>query len=144
MSALIWVHEDALRDDHPVRAAAGTTARAVFIWDDDYFRAQGYSAKRLIFIVECLSQMDLDVYKGDTQEILSQLSNEQPIYTAATPNPEFSAIIYALDILVVADTPLARVNEHADLGRFFRYWKKASKSVMGRDGWPNGQEDLFS
>jgi len=143
MTDIIWVHEDALRDDHPVRAAA-SNARAVFIWDEDYFRAQNYSAKRLIFIAECLADMNVDVFKGETKEVLRQLSDGAEIFTAATPNPEYLKIIDALNIHVSDDIPLARIDPHADLGRFFRYWKKAGKSVMGHNGLPGGQEDLFS
>lgn len=116
----------------------------VFIWDDAYFRAQEYSAKRLVFIIECLADMKVEVFKGDTQEALSELSVGNPIFTASTPNPALNDIIEALDIQTVNEIPLARIDEHADLGRFFRYWKKAGKSVMGRNGLPNGQEDLFS
>ena len=144
MSALIWVHEDALRDNHPVRAAAGERSQAVFIGDDAYFRAQGYSAKRLIFITECLADMNIDVFKGDTQDMLMSLADKRAIYTASTPNPVFRRIIDTLDITAVDDIPLARIDEHEDLGRFFRYWKKAGESVMNRDGWPNGQEDMFT
>ncbi len=144
MSALIWVHEDALRDNHPVRTAAGDDAQAVFIWDNAYFRTQGYSAKRLVFIAECLADMKVSLYEGSTVDALTALSAGSQIFTAATPNPAFGCIIEDLGITVIDEIPLARIDEHADLGRFFRYWKKAGKSVMGRDGLPNGQEDLFS
>jgi len=144
MKKIIWVHEDALRDNHPVTLAAGDNALAVFIWDNEYFRTQGYSLKRLVFIAECLADMNVSLYKGSTRDILYELSQDAKIFTASTPNPAFRRIIEALDIDVVADRPLARLDKNADMGRFFRYWKKAGKSVMGRDGLPNGQEDLFS
>ena len=141
MSAFIWVHEDSLRDDHPVHAAAGSDARAVFIWDNNYFRAQGYTAKRLIFIAECLSNMTVEVFAGNTEDVLRTLADNSPIFTAETPNPVFRSMIDTLKIAAVADTPLADIDPGADLGRFFRYWKKASKSVMSVDGLPDGQED---
>lgn len=144
MNALIWVHEDTLRDNHPVRAEAGENARAVFVWDAAYFRAQGYTAKRLVFIVECLADMSAEVFQGDTRTILAELAQGAAIYTSATPNPAFRDIIDALNITAINETPLARLDAHADLGRFFRYWKKAGKSVMSHNGLPGGQEDLFS
>jgi hypothetical protein len=144
MSNIIWVHEDALSDNHPVFNAAGYEARAVFVWDEGYLRAQGYSVKRLTFLLECLGNMNVEFYKGDTKTVLRELSDAAQIYTAATPNPAFNEIINALDITAVEDVPLARIDAPADLGRFFRYWKKAGKSVMGHNGFPGGQEDMFS
>lgn len=144
MSNFIWVHEDALGDNHPVFGSAGHEARAVFVWDESYLRRQGYSVKRLTFLLECLRDIDVEIYKGQTQTVLRELSNGAQIFTGSTPNPEFREIIDALDITVVADVPLARIDAHTDLGRFFRYWKKAGKSVMGHNGFPDSQEDMFS
>jgi len=144
MSALIWVHEDALRSHHPVFAAAGDEARAIFVWDENYFQKQGYTRKRLIFIVECLADLPVEVFKGDMKAVLSALAQETPIFTAATSNPEFRRIIEALSITPIDEIPLARIETQTDLGRFFRYWKKARKSVMSHNGVAEGQKDLFS
>jgi len=144
MSNIIWVHEDALSETHPVCSAAGYEACAVFIWDGSYLRSQGYSVKRLTFLLECLRDMNIEIYKGDTVAILREVADGAQIFAAATPNPTFREIIDTLEIKVVEDVPLARIDAHADLGRFFRYWKKAGKSVMGHNGFPGGQEDMFS
>lgn len=134
MSALIWIHEDALRQDHPVYKQAGPGAEAFFIWDDAYFRSQGYSLKRLVFMFELLAEMDVTCLQGDSETLIRELAKGRPIYIPDSPNPEFIQIIEALkkdfDVTVVPDIPMVIVPDDVDLKRFFRYWKKARKSAL--------------
>lgn len=134
MSALIWLHEDALRTDHPVFARAGKGAEAVFIWDDTYFKSEGYSLKRLVFIYELLADLDVTCIKGETAAVLKDYVNGRPVFVPSTPNPYFNAIITELeqshDVTTVPDVSLVIVPDDVDLRRFFRFWNKAKKSAL--------------
>ena len=141
MSALIWLHEDALRGDHPIFKAAGEGAEAVFIWDDDYFKSEGYSLKRLVFIYELLTDLNVTCLKGETAQALKAYAQDRDIWIPETPNPVFKAIITELKdshkvlkdshkVTCVPDVPLVIVPDDVDLGRFFRFWNKAKKSAL--------------
>lgn len=134
MSALIWLHEDALRGDHPVFKAAGEGAEAVFIWDDAYFKSEGYSFKRLVFIYELLAALDITCLQGETAQVLDSYAKGRDIYVPETPNPHFKAIISELrnshNVTTVPDVPLVIVPDDVDLRRFFRFWNKAKKSAL--------------
>lgn len=131
MSALIWLHEEALRVDHPVFKAAGEGAEAVFIWDDAYFKSEGYSLKRLVFIYELLADLNITCLKGETQAVLRGYAQGRDIFVPKTPNPRFKAIMASLvGVSVIPDTPLVIVPDDVDLRRFFRFWNKAKKSAL--------------
>ena len=137
MSALIWLHEDALRADHPVFKVAGEAAEAVFIWDDAYFQAQGYSLKRLVFIYEVLTDLNITCLKGETEAVLKDYAKGRAIFVPKTPNPAFQNIISRLDsVTLVPDTPLVIVPDDVDLKRFFRFWNKAKKSALSSSVGP--------
>jgi len=129
---IIWVHEDALRQSHPVFSKAGA-AQAIFVWDNDYFKSQDYTVKRLLFIYECLLEMDVTIIEGQTAAVLSDLS-QGVIHTAKTLNPYFKAIIKDLretsEVHITPDDLFSQVPYDADMGRFFRFWNKARKSMM--------------
>lgn len=131
MSALIWLHEDALRMDHPVFKVAGKGAEAVFIWDDGYFQSEGYSLKRLVFIYELFCDLDVTCIKGDTAEILTSYGEGRKIFAPKTPNPKFQNIMANLsDVTIVPDIPLVVIADDVDLKRFFRFWNKAKTSAL--------------
>ena len=56
-SHAIWLHEDMLSTAHPVFEQAdfkNEKPLSFFIWDQEYFKAQNYSLKRLVFLYETL------------------------------------------------------------------------------------------
>lgn len=130
---LIWVHEEALRDDHPAYQRAPDGTRRIFIWDANDFEARAYSLKRLVFIHECLQDMKVEVIAGDTEAVLKSFPSQRVI-TAATPDPARRALISRISdhhvIDELADDPLASIPSNTDMGRFFRFWNRARKSVM--------------
>ncbi|MDJ0779427.1 MAG: hypothetical protein QNJ85_16285 [Gammaproteobacteria bacterium] len=140
MSGLIWLHEDALRSDHPVFAAAGDGSPAFFVWDDAYLQAMDYGFKRLVFIYESLVELPVTILHGDQQTCLARLARQHggSIYVPATPNQLLQNRIEHLqrdfDVVEVADTPFVELAREPDLGRFFRYWNKARKAAMSRGG----------
>lgn len=130
----VWVHEDALRQSHPVFSAAKNSKASIFVWDNTYFKSQGYTAKRLLFIYECLLEMDVQIIKGETLEVLTAFC-EGEIFTAATPNPFFLDIIAKIEknasrVTRIEDEPFSQIPYDADLGRFFKFWNKGRKSIM--------------
>ena len=133
---LVWVHDDAISRDHPVFERAGE-ADAVFIFDTDYYRERGYSLKRLVFIMECVKDAGFEVKEGRFADILRELAPTE-LFTARTPNPHYTSVIAELrehmPVTVVKERPFATLDREPDLRRFFRYWKRAKKSVMKPDG----------
>jgi hypothetical protein len=135
MKPIIWVHEDALSRDHPVFERAGRNARAVFIWDNEDFQSRQLSFKKLVFLYECLEDMNVEIIEGRTAEVLASLCSAQgKLYTARSHNPQISNLINPLrselDIIEVHKKRLSDVEITADMARFFRFWNKAKKSIM--------------
>jgi len=132
--AIIWVHEDALSQSHPVFSAAGDEYVALFVWDNEYFQSQNYTVKRLLFIYECLLEMDVQIIKGNTAEVLSDFCEGQ-IYTAHTPNPYFLDIVEKLRarssrVTMIEDEPFSQIASDVPMGRFFQFWNKGRKFIM--------------
>ena len=132
--SLIWVHEDALSQSHPVFSAAGDEHVALFVWDNEYFQSQNYTVKRLLFIYECLLEMDVQIIKGNTAEVLSDFCEGQ-IYTAYTPNPYFLDIIEKLRtsssrVTMIEGEPFSQIDSDVPMGRFFQFWNKGRKFIM--------------
>lgn len=135
MSEFIWVHEDAMRLDHPVFNGAADAPRA-FVFDDALTRERQYSLKRLMFIVETLNEMEVPVYRGDTVECITALAKEAGaarIVVADTPDPHIQEMITQLrrefDVMVVQDVPFVPEVE-GEFHRFFKFWNKVKKPLM--------------
>jgi hypothetical protein len=134
---LIWLHEEALRASHPVFKAAPADTRAVYVWDDGYFRQANYSLKRLIFIYEALCGLPINIAHGNTLDVLRQFS-PSVLYIPATNNPMITEIMCRLNgitaLAVIEDEPFTVISPPRDLRRFFHYWKKAEKSAFLHNG----------
>lgn len=141
MSALIWLHEDALRADHPLFAATGADAPAYFIWDDAYMAAMGYGLKRRVFIYETLCELSVEICAGDSQATLKALAarhGADEIISGKTPNPRLKDIMSELraqlKVSTIADTAFVQMDAMPELKRFFKYWNKAKKKAFLFDG----------
>lgn len=140
MSDIIWLHEDALRDDHPVFDAAEPGAMVCFVWDDEYLQAMDYGFKRLLFIYETLLELPLAILHGNQVACLSALAGEHNgrILVPETPNPRLQQTIATLGengrVEVVEDRPFVTLARAPDLHRFFRYWNTARKLAMTPGG----------
>ena len=137
MTALVWLHEDALRHDHPVYTAAGEDVISCFFWDEDYLQKMDYGFKRLVFIYETLCELPVTIIHDSTVEGLIRLAENQScetIYIPATPNPLLQEIIVELEhrllVVIVEDTPFVSLTKDLDMKRSFRYWNKAKKLAM--------------
>jgi hypothetical protein len=134
---LIWIHEEALRLTHPVFNAAPSGTRAVFIWDDNYFRALNYSLKRLIFIYETLCELPVDILRGDAVSVIKELMPSR-LYVPSTGKPHIILVIDQLktitEVEIIQDEVFAQIPETTDFKRFFKYWSFAEKTASLRHG----------
>lgn len=125
--SLIWLHEEALRDSHPVFLAAPPLTEAIFIWDNHYLQKLNYSLKRLVFIYETLCELSADIVVGDTVSVLTQLP-ANVIYVPATDNVEIKLMLTAIadkkDVIIVPDISFTAIKEMHEVKRFHAYWKK--------------------
>lgn len=129
---ICWIHEKALS-----RAGHAPSARAVFIWDDAYFQRRNYSLKRLVFIYETLCTLDIEILRGDTLDVLGKLA-PKTITVTPTTDPGANALIQTIcthfHVEMVAPAPFVPTLETVDVKRFFRYWNKASKHALRKNG----------
>ncbi len=134
---LIWLHEEALRISHPVFKAAPAGTRAIFAWDDAYFKSTGYTLKRLIFIYETLCELPIDIIYGNTLHVIRELA-PPALFIPATNNPLIMEIVTSLKAVVpidlIEDEAFAVIKKGAEFRRFFQYWNKAEKTVFLHSG----------
>ena len=134
---LILFHDEALRINHPVYAAAPQGTKAIFVWDDTYFRAANFSLKRLIFIYETLCELGIEIICGDIAVIINELAPRK-LYVAKSNNQLISKQISMLksvtQIEEIDDEAFAKITKPADYRRFFQYWNKAEKSAFQQNG----------
>jgi hypothetical protein len=137
---LIWLHEEALRITHPVFKAAPNCTKAIYVWDDTYFRQANYSLKRLIFMYETLCELPVEIIRGNTLEVLRELK-PSTLYVPETNNPLIVKIIHdlksAMSVQLVEDEAFAIIKNQAGFRRFFQYWNKAEKTAFQHDGGVN-------
>jgi hypothetical protein len=141
---LIWIHDDALGAEQPV-FRRHRHAQAVYIFDDSLIAYRQYGLKRLGFIAECLADLDVSIYRGNTGDVLAWLCDQSGTDTVSfmqSPCPKIKAIArglkqdYGLKLDPVANTPLVRLLEKPDLRRFSRYWRQAQKTAFNQADLP--------
>jgi len=135
--ALICLHEEALRMTHPVFNVAPTGTKAIYVWDDNYFRTTDYSLKRLIFIYETLCEMPVDIIRGDTISVIQEMAPSS-LFVPATNNPFILSILGDIKsvtkVEIVEDEVFAIMKKPTEARRFFQYWSKVEKSAFQHNG----------
>lgn len=109
-------------------------AKMIFIWDAEYFKQQNYSLKRLVFIYECLADLGVDVYQGDTLEVLDKLSGKIALFDTHDPvrkalNEKICAAHENTHVIRYDDFLNLPEGTEPRIGRFFQYWKTARKYI---------------
>lgn len=136
-SPLIWLHEEALRMTHPVFKAAPENTKAIYVWDDTYFRKANYTLKRLIFIYETLCELPVDIIHGNTFDMIRECA-PSTLYIPATNNPLIAKIIHdlksAVPVHIAQDEAFAAIKKSSEFRRFFQYWNKAEKTAFLQNG----------
>ena len=143
MAGLIWLHEEALRADHPAFAAA-SGATAVFCWDVDYMAAADIGLRRQIFIYESLLDLEATIIQGAASQVLPVVARRDQatqLFVPDTPNPlikqellKVKAALASMTVELVPERLFVQLEVQPDLGRFFRYWNKARKQALRRGG----------
>ena len=135
--SLIWVHEDALREDHAAYQDMDLCSHGFFVWDETYLRKTNYGMKRLIFIYETLCELGIPIYRGDTEEVAITLMQEhqaEQLLIANTHNPELLHIIKnlsnSINLRVTDEDAFVSLEREPKLKRFFGYWKKAKPVLL--------------
>lgn len=135
--ALICLHEDALRNSHPIFNLAPMGTKAIYVWDDDYFRRVNYSLKRLVFIYETLCELPVEIIRGDTRSVIGAMAPSM-LYVPTTNNPSlltlFAGITSATQVKFVDDDVFAVTKKPIEARRFFQYWNKVEKSAFLHNG----------
>jgi len=125
---VIWVHDEMLNATHPLMKRP---EEKVFIFDPHYYK--NWSMLRLQFMADCLAEMpDVSVWVGDTQTVLKQL-NVQKILTQATPNDHLQQQVLGFSTSWDEEEMVCeKTIKPDDLNSFSKFWKKASKSFIGK------------
>ena len=137
MTTILWVHEDALRSNHPAYSGFDLATAGCFVWDDAYLQKMNYGRKRLVFIYETVCELNIPIYRGDTVSILKELAQNQgadEVRMAETPNPELNKVARDLSevmkVHVESDESFVALEREPSLKRFFGYWKKARPILL--------------
>lgn len=122
VSTLFWMHGDGLR-----QASSGP---AVFVFDPGVLRHYRLSFKRLVFLYECLLELEVDLYRGKVDEVVLAQARQRgvsQIVTTASPSPGFARLRARLEKhlpvrLVPEPEFLPPSRPGQDLTRFSRFW----------------------
>ena len=136
MTAIVWIHADCLRRECAAFQQY-PTAPAVFVWDDVVLRGYGLSLKRMVFLYECLLDLDVAIYRGDVAaqvRAIAVLHDAHRVVTMATEAPRFGTIVADLrtthTVEVLADEPFVDTPADLDIARFSRYWSRVRGDVL--------------
>jgi hypothetical protein len=135
--SLIWLHEEALTFNHPAFKVAPQDTKAIFVWDDKYFENLNYSLKRLVFIYETLCALPVDIIRGDTVSVITALAPSR-LYVPSSNKPHIILMIEQLKLItavdIIKEIEFAKIDDRADLKRFFKYWSLAEKTACLKNG----------
>ena len=134
---LLYIHDKALGSNHPIFTRINAETKAVFIWDDAYFKQRGYSLKRLVFIYETLCSMPVDIIFGTTGDVINMIAPKKIItsFTVDLPIQKiFKVMSKQFELEFVYQPSFTKVDESFEFKRFFKYWNKARKSALRIDG----------
>lgn len=123
VSSLFWMHGDGLRQ--------ASTAPAVFVFDEGVIRHYRLSFKRLVFLYECLLELEVDLYRGKVEEVVLAQATQRgvsQIVTTASPAPGFARLRVRLERqlpvrLLAEPSFLPPSRSGQDLTRFSRFWR---------------------
>ncbi|MGL4232433.1 MAG: hypothetical protein ACRCWJ_13800 [Casimicrobium sp.] len=130
---LVLIHDEMLNDTLPVFTAHADASR-VFVLDPAFIECEGWTLKRVQFIVDCVAEMQqVRVFHGALSDVCHALSATS-IVTQTTPN---HAILRWLD--TVSPLPLAWheaspfVQYDGKLTRFTAYWKTIASQWFSKE-----------
>ena len=132
---IVWVHEEALGPANPALEDC-PQAPALFVFDDDWIKAQSISRKRLGFLYECALELPLTLRRGDVvAEVLAfaKRFDADGVVTSGAVDPRLnryaSRINRELPLWILDGDPFVELPRPPRLGRFSRYWREAEAVV---------------
>lgn len=132
---IILIHDKALKTDY--LSNIDKNEKAIFIWDDNYFKQRQYSLKRLIFIYETLCEMKIDIIKGDVLQVIDSLKPDKvkTYFTADTAIRQITQnIANNYDVEIIKPQDFVKISDGFKFTRFFKYWNKAKKTAFLENG----------
>ena len=126
---LLLVHDKALRSGLDIYEAS-ESFKAVHIWDDEYYRSQRYSLKRLVFIYETLLDLPLEIIQGNTLDILSEENFDHiviPYSGDQVLKNLFSEVEKIKTVHYLFETPFVNLDRTVEFKRFIRKPGRANK-----------------
>ena len=129
---LLLIHDKALRFGFGAYEAS-EKFKAIHIWDDEYYRAQRYSLKRLVFIYETLLDLPLEIIHGKTLDILSKENHDHiviPYSGDQALKNLFSKIEKIKTVHYLFETSFVNLDRTVEFKRFFKYWNQAKKTAF--------------
>ncbi len=134
MSAIVWVHPYCLSAANPaLRAHPG--APSVFVWDEEEIEREQWTLKRLVFVAECLADLNVEIRRGDVAAEVRRFATEHNatgIVTVSDPSPRIKRQIAALRAQALPADPLVDYRGSLDLKRFARYWKRVEPVLFAK------------
>ena len=130
---LLYIHDKGLGDNQPIFSRMTPDSKALFIWDDAYFKKRNYSLKRLVFIYETLISMPVEIVHGKTLEIVKEIAPKKVI-TPYTSDLELRLLIREMsgefELEFVYPKAFVHIDDKFHFTRFFKYWNKAKKTAF--------------
>jgi deoxyribodipyrimidine photo-lyase len=135
--SLVWLTLDSLGVESPA-LHRHPSAPIVFVFDPAWLDQERPSLKRLVFIVECLTDVPgIEIWHGDPAAVLTARAaavGASHVCVATTPCPlvrgTADRLSGSLPVVPVDWPAFCDASHVTDLGRFSRYWNKVSKSAM--------------
>ena len=134
---IVLLHEKSLRIPNTVVGLSNKDTKVIYVWDDEYYKNRGYSLKRLVFIYESLCKLPVQILRGDTTQILTSFNPKKVFipFTADTGLTKLSqSLSRSFNVEIIKDDLFCEEDFDIETKRFFKYWKKAEKTVFFRDG----------
>ena len=133
---LIYLHDKGLGDNHPIFSRMNAESKAIFIWDDAFFKERGYSLKRLVFIYETLCTMPVEIIYGATNDVINNIAPKKiitPFSADLSIINLISNISKQFEVEFVYQTAFAQIDDSSEFKRFFKYWNKAKETALKID-----------
>lgn len=129
---VLWLHPDWLN-----LAGLGEPAPAVFVFDDEQLRADGWTRKRIGFLYESLLEQPVEIRRGQpVVEVIAFAASHGAtrVVTMDTPDPRlrayFEQLRHTLPLEVRREPAFVELGPQPDLRRFSRYWQKAMPRLI--------------
>lgn len=119
---ILLVHDEMLNDTLPVFSAHGDLAR-LFVLDPSLIKREGWSLKRIQFVVDCLSEIEsVRVFHGALSHVCDDLGVSE-IVTQDTPNHAIQEWLASTGRTIRWEAEPGFVEYRGKLTRFTAYWK---------------------